>query len=132
MKINDEDCSVLYTMEIMGKKWNAFIVVELLQEPRLSFSELKRRLNGNYSRDISARVLTDKLNNLEQYGIVVRMDEGGHITYSLTERGEALKMVLEAMKTWAVNFGLVNYKMCRNRSCIHSSLDFIDLKMKTD
>ncbi len=129
----DFKCSVVHTLEVLGKKWNVFIFAELLAKPYLTFTDLKRKLSGNYSTEISSRVLKDKLNELEKNDLVARIRlDNERVGYALTDRGIALKDVLEAMKTWAINYGNTSFENCKNKSCIHNCLDFVDLEIKKD
>ncbi len=61
----DDECSIFYTIKLLGKKWILYILSELLVTPQISFSELKKRLIGTYDESISARVLSDCLKDLE-------------------------------------------------------------------
>jgi HxlR-like helix-turn-helix len=66
-------------------KWSAELLVALHAKPSVGFEELRRTLTG-----ISARVLSIKLNELEQNGMVRREvvnTRPPRVHYSLTERG---------------------------------------------
>ena len=63
------------------------------------FRELSRAIDG-----ISDSVLSDRLSDLTQGGLIVRtVDEGPPlaVAYSLTERGRALMPALEQIALWA-------------------------------
>ena len=84
---------------LFGKRWSAVIVDLLLQRPA-RFHELARAVPG-----ISQRVLTERLRELADAGIVERHVETGSpitVTYSLTECGHALAPAMEAMREWAL------------------------------
>ena len=83
---------------LFGKRWSAVIVDLLLQRPA-RFHELARAVPG-----LSQRVLTERLRELADAGIVERHVETGSpitVTYSLTERGRALAPAMQAMREWA-------------------------------
>lgn len=70
----------------------------LLQRPA-RFSELARAVPG-----LSERVLTERLRELEEAGLVERqVDPGPPITatYSLTLLGRGLEPALDALREWA-------------------------------
>jgi len=84
---------------LFGKRWSAVIVDLLLQRPA-RFHELARAVPG-----LSQRVLTERLRELADGGIVERHVETGSpitVTYSLTECGRALGPAMQSMREWAV------------------------------
>jgi DNA-binding HxlR family transcriptional regulator len=83
---------------LFGKRWSAVIVDLLLQRPA-RFHELARAVPG-----LSQRVLTERLRELADAGLVERYVETGSpitVTYSLTERGRALAPAMQALREWA-------------------------------
>ena len=83
---------------LFGKRWSAVIVDLLLQRPA-RFHELARAVPG-----LSQRVLTERLRELAEAGLVERHVETGSpitVTYSLTERGRELAPAMQAMREWA-------------------------------
>jgi DNA-binding HxlR family transcriptional regulator len=91
-------CSVTATASLIGKKWHPVIVDRLLQEGPLGFNALKEAVDG-----ISSKVLSDSLDDLEEAGIVTRSvvsEKPFRVEYALTERGEELGPVIEAMRDW--------------------------------
>jgi DNA-binding HxlR family transcriptional regulator len=90
-------CPITATATILGKKWHPVIVHRLLDEPR-GFNDLKRAVDG-----ISSKVLSDSLENLEEYGLVERSvvsEKPFRVEYALTARGESLEPVIEEMREW--------------------------------
>lgn len=93
-------CPVETAIEIIGGKWTCQILHHLLTGPK-RFSELREQIP-----DVSQRVLTRRLRELEEYGIVYRKVYPvvpPKTEYSLTARGESLKPVLAALEGWATN-----------------------------
>lgn len=63
-RIYDDACGLAHALELIGERWSMLVLRELAYGPR-RFSELKADLPG-----ISANVLTQRLTELEQRGIV--------------------------------------------------------------
>lgn len=62
------------------------------------FNELKKSLEG-----ISQKVLTDSLRSLEDDGIIIRTiypEVPPRVEYSLSELGESMRPILDAMGSW--------------------------------
>lgn len=73
------------------------ILRDLFSGPK-RFGELQRSLNG-----ISPRTLSIRLKELENEGVIIRMiysEIPPHVEYSLTEKGQTLRPIFEAMKDW--------------------------------
>ncbi len=90
-----ETCSVAGAAEIVGSKWTVLIVHDLSEGPR-RFTELEHSCAG-----ISPRTLAERLRWLEAEGIVVRRsyaESPPRVEYELTEKGEALLPVVDAMR----------------------------------
>src|SRR5918911_3266500 len=93
-------CCGLYhrAVELVGKRWTGAIVLVLLDGPA-HFSEIR-----DLVPDISDRLLSERLKELEAEGIVERRVLGGspvRVEYSLTAKGEALEPALRELKRWA-------------------------------
>ncbi|MEM6422799.1 MAG: helix-turn-helix domain-containing protein [Pseudomonadota bacterium] len=92
-------CPVAATIDLIGGKWKGSILWLLLEGPT-RFNVLRRLLG-----DPAARSLSDQLQELEGSGLVARAVEDGRppaVTYALTQRGERLRPVLEAMADFGV------------------------------
>ena len=85
-------CAVAACAEIIGAKWTALLVHDLSEGPR-RFSELERSCPG-----ISPRTLSERLRVLEQEGIIQRTSARRRVDYSLSEKGEALLPIIDAMR----------------------------------
>ncbi len=87
-----------HAVQILGKRWTGLLLLALLDGPR-RFCELTALVEG-----LSDRVLSDRLRELELEGIVKRVvypQIPVRVEYQLTEKGNALKPVVEAIHTWA-------------------------------
>jgi DNA-binding HxlR family transcriptional regulator len=87
-----------HAIAVLGKRWTGLLLDALMPGPR-RFCELTALVEG-----LSDRVLSDRLRELETEGIVKRIvypQIPVRVEYQLTEKGEALKPVIEAIHTWA-------------------------------
>ena len=85
-------------MSILGKKWTCLMLRCLMEEPR-RFSDISAYVSG-----LSDRLLSQRLQELEEAGIVARQVYAQRpvvVEYSLTEKGEALRQVVSAIQAWA-------------------------------
>ncbi|MDH6134584.1 DNA-binding HxlR family transcriptional regulator [Kitasatospora sp. MAA4] len=92
------DIAMHRVFALLGKRWSGLILAVLTQNPG-HFSELRRAIPG-----ISERMLSDRLTELGEAGLVVRrVDEGPplRVCYRLTEAGLALGPALEELRRWA-------------------------------
>ncbi|MGW0950317.1 winged helix-turn-helix transcriptional regulator [Streptomyces sp. NPDC002623] len=93
--------SCSYTEDVfnlLGKRWTGPLIDLLLQRPA-RFSELNAALPA-----LSKRVLSDRLTELKELGLVEREVSPGPpvaVTYRLTERGMGLGPAMDALRVWA-------------------------------
>ncbi|WP_307337780.1 winged helix-turn-helix transcriptional regulator [Caldalkalibacillus uzonensis] len=84
-------------MQLLGKRWTGLILYQLLSGPQ-RFSEIESAL------PISGRLLSERLKDLEQEGLVNRRvypDVPVRVEYSLTDKGKALEPVIKEIQLWA-------------------------------
>lgn len=103
MKTKDElpQCPVATTVSLIGSKWKLLIMRNLLDRP-WRFNELKKDLEG-----ISQKVLTDSLRSMEEDGIITRTvypEKPPRVEYSLSELGESMRPILDAMQKWGAAY----------------------------
>ncbi|MBD5465444.1 MAG: helix-turn-helix transcriptional regulator [Lachnospiraceae bacterium] len=103
MKTKDElpECPVATTVSMIGSKWKLLIIRNLLVRP-WRFNELKKDLDG-----ISQKVLTDSLRAMEEDGIITRTvypEVPPRVEYSLSELGESMRPILDAMWQWGTEY----------------------------
>ena len=94
-------CPVATTVQMVGSKWKLLILRNLLARP-WRFNELRKDLEG-----ISQKVLTDSLRSMEEDGIVTRTvypEVPPRVEYSLTELGQSLKPILDAIWNWGEEY----------------------------
>jgi len=93
------ECPMDWVLRILMGPWTTYILWVLLRSGPSRFGEIKRQVPG-----ISAKVLTERLRMLESTGIVDRRYEATippRVTYSLTKRGEELRLVLNQLNELA-------------------------------
>ncbi len=91
-------CPVETTLTLIGNKWQVLILRDLNLNGTMRFKGLQRSIG-----QISQKVLTTNLRSMEESGIVRRevfAEVPPRVEYSLTELGQSLKPVLDAMWTW--------------------------------
>lgn len=94
-------CPVETTLSLIGDKWKALIMRDLLGGTK-RYSELKRSV-GN----VSQKVLTQQLRSMEADGLVHRevyAEVPPRVEYSLTPLGESLKPIIDSMAAWGESF----------------------------
>src|SRR3989442_15032945 len=87
-----------HAIQLLGKRWTGLLLDALMEGPR-RFCELTATVEG-----LSDRVLSDRLRELEVEGVVERIvypQIPVRVEYKLTEKGLALKPVVEAIHEWA-------------------------------
>ncbi|WP_326523750.1 winged helix-turn-helix transcriptional regulator [Sphingomonas sp.] len=94
----DDACAATHGMDIIGERWALPIMRELMLGPR-RFGELRRSLPA-----LSANILTQRLEGLEEAGIVLRTrlpPPASVQVYALTEWGQQAGPVFQALGRWA-------------------------------
>lgn len=87
--------------ELIGRRWAPSIIRALLVKPH-RFNELLHTVKG-----VSDRLLTERLRELEEAGLVRRSVSTGRpvvVEYSLTAPGHDLGHVVTAMREWVVKW----------------------------
>ncbi|MBP3854553.1 MAG: helix-turn-helix transcriptional regulator [Ruminiclostridium sp.] len=95
------ECPVATTVQLIGNKWKLLIMRNLLVRP-WRFNELQKSLEG-----ISQKVLTDSLRSMESDGIITRTvypEVPPRVEYALSELGESMRPILDAMQAWGNNY----------------------------
>ncbi|WP_042454350.1 winged helix-turn-helix transcriptional regulator [Neobacillus dielmonensis] len=89
------------TFELIGKRWTGLIIYVLLSGPK-RFSEINTMIP-----DLSKRMLTERMKELEEHGIVIRNvipERPVRTEYVLTQKGKELGNILGPIKNWADNW----------------------------
>ncbi|PGS48638.1 helix-turn-helix domain-containing protein [Bacillus sp. AFS041924] len=92
------------SVEIISKRWAILIIFQLL-------SGSQRFCTIESTLPISGRVLSERLKDLEQAGIVKRdvyPETPVRIEYSLTEKGMALEPVIKELMKWSQDWTTID------------------------
>ena len=87
--------------ELIGRRWSGAIIYVLLKS-RCRFATLREAIP-----DITDRMLSERLQELEHCGIVERTvipETPVRVEYSLTKKGRALMPVMNSIAEWAEKF----------------------------
>lgn len=90
-------CPVETTLTLIGDKWKVLILRDLLPGTK-RFGELRKSI-GN----VSQKVLTAQLRAMKDSGLINRTvyaEVPPRVEYSLTELGQSLKPILDALWNW--------------------------------
>ncbi len=108
--IPDTQCPVRYVLDRFGDKWSVLVIFELNKVEKLRFNKLQKAIG-----DISQKMLTKTLRNLEADGLVNRTiypEVPPRVEYNLTEMGISLVPHVCALAGWA-NANFTNIKKSR-------------------
>ena len=101
--INDKEykCSVAVTLDIFNDRWKLAIIWHLLDGDK-RFKDLHEIIS-----EITQKTLTVKLKELEEKNIIHRevyAEVPPKVVYSLTPIGQKLKLVLQEMYNWGIDY----------------------------
>lgn len=81
--------------ELLGRRWSAAVIRATMEGPA-RFTEIRGSVDG-----LSARLLSERLRELEAAGLMERRElGGGAVEYRLTEKGQALTRVVREIEAW--------------------------------
>lgn len=94
-------CPVACALDIFGDRWTLLIVRDLMLG-RSRFKDFTASPEA-----VPTNILSDRLRRLLDHDIVRQLPaaEGSrHLAYQLTEKGDALRPVLKAMRNWGLEW----------------------------
>jgi len=91
-------CPVAKAMELLDERWTMLIVRELVTGSQ-HFNDLRRGVPR-----MSPTLLSKRLHQLVRAGIINRQADDTQVRYVLTEAGQELLPVVEALGTWGVRW----------------------------
>jgi DNA-binding HxlR family transcriptional regulator len=100
MRSYDEYCSIAKSLDLVGDRWTLLVVRELSLRGPSRYTDLRNGLPG-----VATNLLADRLRDLEAAGLVTREEAPPPIAttlFRLTERGAALKPVLDELMRWGL------------------------------
>jgi DNA-binding HxlR family transcriptional regulator len=89
-------------IELIGRRWTGAIIFVLMRS-RSRFAEIRAAIP-----DITDRMLSERLQELEQQGILERTvvpETPVRVEYALTKKGRALVPVVDALIEWSHKWG---------------------------
>ena len=93
----EDACAAAHALDLVGERWSLLVMRELLLGPK-RFSDLRASLPG-----ISANVLTQRLEDLEAFGIVERRKlppPASAWVYGLTQWGQESEELFKVIGRW--------------------------------
>lgn len=105
-----EDCPIRNVLSRFSSKWAMLILCVLSENEATRFNTI-----GKAIPDISPKVLTETLKNLEADGLIRRKlytEIPPRVEYSLTELGQSLMPILNNLISWALD----NYSYISRRN----------------
>lgn len=94
-------CPVACSLDILGDRWTLLIVRDLMFG-RSRFKDFTASPEG-----VPTNILSERLERLIRHGIVEQVpvpDSPKRLGYRLTEKGQALKPLLKAMRDWGLRW----------------------------
>lgn len=91
-------------ISILSQRWTGLVIYQLLTGTQ-RFNEIQSAIG------ISGKVLSDRLKDLEQKGLVKRdviPDTPVVIEYSLTDKGRSMEPILKSIEQWSQEWMLLN------------------------
>jgi DNA-binding HxlR family transcriptional regulator len=86
-------------VELIGRRWTGAILAVLLQHGAMRFSEVAAAVP-----ELSDRLLSERMKELEAYGLVERRVDPGppvKVFYALTAKGRSLEPAVAELGSWA-------------------------------
>ncbi|AKU15809.1 winged helix-turn-helix transcriptional regulator [Luteipulveratus mongoliensis] len=118
----DDSCGMAHALDLVGERWSLLVVRELMLGPQ-RFTDLKDALPG-----ISRNVLTDRLSELAESGILMRTQlapPAASKVYELTEWGYELEPIIKAIGRWGA-------RSPQHRPDLHLSVSSAVLSLRTN
>ena len=115
-----KSCPIEATIKIIGKKWAVLIIREMFRGTK-QFNRFLENIEG-----ITPKVLTERLRELEKFGIIKRKIVSEYpikVEYELTDLGKAFEPVLLAAGSFSMRYmPEVVFKDGKPRSIVQSEL----------
>jgi DNA-binding HxlR family transcriptional regulator len=95
----DGRCPIESTLDVIAGRWK-ILILWYLQAGPLRFGELRRHISA-----ATPKMLTQQLRQMEQEGLVHRevfAQVPPKVVYTLTDRGQSLRPVLQSLYNWSL------------------------------
>lgn len=115
------ECTTLYLLHVLGKRWTIPVIESIIAEGgKTTFNSMLQSSPG-----ITPRGLSEILKGLSDTGIIRKSEsrkEGiVHTRYHLTKSGASLEEIIKSLKTFGSKvYG--NSPLCKDRKCAECSL----------
>ncbi len=99
---NMKGCPINNTFKIIGKKFTVLIIRNMLHLNQTKFNQFLDSVEG-----INPKTLSVRLREMERDGLIDRKvypETPIRVEYFLTEKGKALKPILEQMSTFSMKY----------------------------
>jgi len=103
------NCPINLSLEVVGDRWTLLIIRDMMFAGKRHFREFLQSDEG-----ISSRTLADRLQTLQEEGIVTRHDDPEHklkAVYRLTQAGIDLLPVLLNLGSWGNRYRAADPKL---------------------
>ena len=94
----DFNCSIGFTMTVIGSKQRAIILWHILNQEPIRYSQLKKEVVH-----ISHKILSQELKYLERDGLIKRISYSTippKVEYTLTSKGKSIVPILQQFANW--------------------------------
>jgi len=95
----EQKCPIETTLSLISGKWKILILKELIIKP-VRYNVLIKKIPN-----ISAKVLTQQLKDMEKDGIIIRSvfaEIPPKVEYSLSKKGRSMLKILKEMAIWGL------------------------------
>ena len=110
----NQDCILAHALDLLGERWTLLILRDLFLGPR-RFGDLQAGLPG-----IGANLLSKRLKELEQAGIIDAPAPNDAAGYRLSQTGEDLRPAIRELMSWAIHYFMERPDSCPARECIYA------------
>ena len=113
---NKSDCPINLSLELLGDRWTLLVLRDIVFAGKMHFGEFMQSAEG-----ISSRTLADRLQMLQDEGILTRHDDPGHKlkgVYRLTPAGIDLLPVLLHLGAWGTRHRNADPALGRNANAV--------------
>jgi DNA-binding HxlR family transcriptional regulator len=93
-----EDCPVARTLDVIGERWTALLLRDLLRHGPRRFQDFQASLPGVAPNTLSARLKAMEDDDLVKR--VVYSERPMRLEYVLTDKGKSLGPVIKALRDW--------------------------------
>lgn len=112
----DLTCPIQTTLSLINGKWKLSIL-KTLSQGAVRYGQI-----GTEIPEISAKVLTQQLREMETDGLILRTiypEVPPRVEYSLTEMGVSIFSIFLALRTWGLEKDNVRKPVCKNcKKCV--------------